>query len=1005
VGSVAALNPVAAAGHDGEVAAALETPLVGRVGERAELAAMVGLDPGGSAGGAVLLGGDAGSGKTRLTKEIASEAVAAGWRVLVGHCLDFGDGSPPYLPFSEALGRLSVERPDLTSALLAANPAIARLHPTHRQLTDAGVSTEPTERAAVLEAVYAALVALAAESPLLVVIEDVHWADQSTRDLLHWLFTRGVEGSVTLLATYRSDDLHRRHPLRATLAEWVRLPRVARLQLGPLSAAEARSLVQTLQPAAIPERDLRQILARAEGNPFFLEELVAAATAGGGRLPTDLADLLLVRLEQLDDDGRLVVRAASVAGRQVSHALLAAGTDLGVAALDAAVRAAVEANILVSSDGEHYAFRHALLAEAIYQDLLPGERVRLHAAYAEALASRAVDGSAAELSRHAWASHDLLTAARASIQAGDEAMSVGGPEEAIRHYERALELTTDPHVAAQLAEPDEAKELSRTGLVIRASGAALAAGHHARALALAHDQLQALGEGASGRERVRLIHCLATAALTIDHDLDLLSLTAEAVRLMSDEPPGRLSAQIRMVHARAMHERARDDEAAKWASDALQLARELNLPEVASDATILLAKIDERSGDADRALTAVVAAIEEARAAGEHLAELRGLYTLGLLRYGQGEIAATIEAFDRAAQRANALGHQWAPYGLESVVFGAIATHVAGDWERASRLIDTTGRNPPDLAAALLDGIAMDIAAGKGDTAALANLPELRQRWHLDGLVAITSGAGAIELYSQQGDIAAAIATHDDVVAFVGALWQRPGFNARVRLAAQLVGAIAAAVGPASAGEREKLVQRADEVTEAARAIAAAMRHPGPEARAWLSRLEAESARLHWQAGIAPQPTVDSLVANWRTAVADFEAFGHVYETARSRARLAVALAAAGDTVAAAVEADQARDVATRLGAPALLTEVGAAPDGAAAARRKTKGRDLGALTPRERDVLELVATGRSNREIANALFISAKTVSVHVSNLLSKLEADSRTEAVAIARRRGLLG
>jgi DNA-binding CsgD family transcriptional regulator len=271
--------------------------------------------------------------------------------------------------------------------------------------------------------------------------------------------------------------------------------------------------------------------------------------------------------------------------------------------------------------------------------------------------------------------------------------------------------------------------------------------------------------------------------------------------------------------------------------------------------------------------------------------------------------------------------------------------------------------------------------------------------------VAITSGAGAIELYSQQGDIAAAMAIHDDVVAFVGALWQRPGFNARVRLAAQLVGAIAAAVVPASAGEREKLVQRADELTEAARAIAAAMRHPGPEARAWLSRLEAENARLHWQAGVAPLPPVGSLVATWRAAVADFEAFGHVYETARSRARLAAALAAAGESAAAAAEADQARAVATRLGAPALLTELGSASDGSTPARRANRERDLDALTPRERDVLDLVATGRSNREIANALFISAKTVSVHVSNLMSKLEAGSRTEAVAIARRRGLLG
>jgi DNA-binding CsgD family transcriptional regulator/tetratricopeptide (TPR) repeat protein len=987
------------------VAVGVETPLVGRVGERSELASLVGLDAGGAAGGAVLLGGDAGSGKTRLAKEIAASAVEAGWRVLVGHCLDFGDGSPPYLPFSEALGRLATERPDLTRSLVEANPAIARLHPSHRQLGEPDAASVPTQRAVLLEAVHDALISLAVDSPLLVVIEDVHWADQSTRDLLHWLFTRGLDAPVTILATYRSDDLHRRHPLRATLAEWVRLPSVARLQLGPLSSAEARSLVQTLQSGAIGERDVRRILARAEGNPFFLEELVAAASIGDGRLPTDLADLLLVRLEQLDDAGRLVVRAASVAGRQVSHALLAAGTALDEVALDGAVRAAGEANILVSTDGEHYAFRHALLAEASYQDLLPSERVRLHAAYAEALASRAVDGSAAELSRHAWASHDLATATRASVQAGDEAMAVGGPEEAIRHYERALELMVDPTVEAKLGIDGTIPPVDRIGLVIRASTAATAAGHLSRALALSHDQLMALPADAPALDRVRLIHSVAMTLLVMDHDLDVLSLTTEAVRLVSDEPPTPLKVRIHMVHARAMYDRARDDEAAKWASDALQLARELEVRDAISDATILLAKIDERAGDAPRALAAVEAAIDEARSAGEPLAELRGFYTLGLLQYGQGEIEAAIDAFDRAAQRANALGHQWAPYGLESVVFAAIATHVAGDWARASRLVDTSGRNPPDMAAALLDGIAMDIAAGRGETAALAELPKLRPRWHFDGLVAITSGSGAIEMYGQCGDVDAAIEIHDDVVDFVGTLWQRPGFTARVRLAAQLVGVIAGATVQASAGERQRLVQRADEIAVAAREIAAAVHHPGPESRAWEARLEAECARLHWLAGADPRPMAEELVGKWRVAVAEFGAFGHVYETARSRARLAAALTAAGDQSAAAAESDQARVVASQLGAAALLAELGGTAEAGASPRRTTKPRDLDALTPRERDVLELVATGRSNREVAAALFISAKTVSVHISNLLAKLEAGSRTEAVAIARRRGLIG
>ena len=158
------------------------------------------------------------------------------------------------------------------------------------------------------------------------------------------------------------------------------------------------------------ERDLQLIVERAEGNPFFIEELVAAAEVSGGALPTNLADLLLVRLDQLDDAGRLVVRAASVVGRRVPHDLLARGAGLDSAALDQALRAAVEANVLIAVEPDSYAFRHALLAEAVYQDLLPGERVRLHAAYATALATGRADGTAAELARHARASHDLVTA-------------------------------------------------------------------------------------------------------------------------------------------------------------------------------------------------------------------------------------------------------------------------------------------------------------------------------------------------------------------------------------------------------------------------------------------------------------------------------------------------------------------------------------------------------------------------------------------------------------------
>ncbi|HEY5050286.1 MAG TPA: ATP-binding protein, partial [Acidothermaceae bacterium] len=217
-------------------------PLIGRVDELAALCDVVGV--GATAGGAVVLGGDAGAGKSRLVAELSERARSQGWRVLVGHCLDVGDGSPPYLPFSEALGRLAADSPPEAESLLAASPAIARLLPAQRLLTESDHAMEPTGRTALYDALRGALTQLSADSPLLLIIEDVHWADQSTRDLLRFLFARQFTSPTAILATYRTDDLHRSHPLRAALAEWTRLSTVSRLQVGPLTDAESRLLIR-----------------------------------------------------------------------------------------------------------------------------------------------------------------------------------------------------------------------------------------------------------------------------------------------------------------------------------------------------------------------------------------------------------------------------------------------------------------------------------------------------------------------------------------------------------------------------------------------------------------------------------------------------------------------------------------------------------------------------------------------------------------------------------------
>ena len=423
-------------------------PILGRDRELALLADLLGL-AGEPRSRSVLLVGDAGVGKTRLLRELVARAGEAGWRTLVGHCLDFGDSALPYLPFSELFGRLALDSPAESEELLLDRPVLAHIQPGRRLISGAGGQSadaaDNLDRSDLFDAIHGALDDLAEQSPVLVVVEDVHWADRSTRDLLSFLFARAFRGPVVVLASYRSDDLHRRHPLRATAAQWVRVPGVQRVQLDPLPDSDVRRLVRALLPGPLSESDLQAIVSRAEGNAFFAEELVSAAEgAHGAGLPEDLADLLLVRLDRLDDEARAVVRAASCAGRRVGHPLLAAVVGQPDDVLDRSLRTAVEQNILIRVGGESYAFRHALLAEAVYDDLLPGERVRLHAAYADALVQHRADGTAAELARHARLAHDPVTAVRASVQAGDEAMSVGGPDEAANHFETALELVGRP---------------------------------------------------------------------------------------------------------------------------------------------------------------------------------------------------------------------------------------------------------------------------------------------------------------------------------------------------------------------------------------------------------------------------------------------------------------------------------------------------------------------------------------------------------------------------------
>ena len=976
-------------------------PILGRDHELADLTTHLGLE-GEPQSRSVLIAGDAGVGKTRLLTELIDRLTAAGWRTMVGHCLDFADTALPYLPFSEIFGRLSTIDPETAAGLAAEHPALTHLQPGRRTIS--GTAERPSEnldRGELFDAIHSALEELGRTAPLLVVLEDVHWADQSTRDLLSLLFARPFESPVSVLASYRTDDLHRRHPMRAAVAEWARLPGLHRVQLGPLTDRDVRRLVGDMHRGAMSERDLHAIVARAEGNAFFAEELMVASEMGCRGLPDDLADLLLVRLDRLGDLPKQAVRAASCAGRRVSHVLLSQVVDQSDEDLESSLRAAVESNVLVQVGSDGYAFRHALLAEAVYDDLLPGERARIHAAYAQALNSRLVEGTAAELARHARAAHDLDTALRASIDAAEDAMSVGGPDEASQHYEAALELLSDPkrHVP---------QGLDLVSLVVDAAEALTAAGHPERAAALVEDQLRHLSTDAPAQSRARLLMAMATAASLTDVPVGALEAMTEALSLIDDEPTP-LRAKVLSVLALANAHRGRDEEAVRHATEALGLAQKLDLPRVVADATTTLAGVDERGGDPDAARTALEQIVFLARSEGHTGAEMRGLFLLGGLHHERADYPEAQRVYALAESTARAAGRPWAPYGFDGRLMGALTGYERGLWDEALAMADYSGQSPPPLPEALLNAVKMLVASGRGDHAALVFFERFRPLWEREGLLALVAGAAAIDLYGDRGDIDAMLAAHDDVVSTVKRIWQEL-FTGRIRLSALVLGQLASAAVAGRVADREDLMSRVADLVAAVEGVRLRIemrKQPlGPEGVAWLARSRAEHLRLCWLTGIDP-PDEKVLVSAWEDTVAAFVAMGHPFETARSQARLASVYRATGRASEARENATAARETASGLGAEPLLAELRQL--GPLGRLGPSRGREIDArrntdLTTRETEILGLVAQGRSNGEIARQLFISVKTVSVHVSNILGKLGASGRTEAAAIGRRNGLV-
>ncbi|MFF7356543.1 AAA family ATPase [Streptomyces filipinensis] len=968
-------------------------PLIGRDEETARLMGVLERARGGVAR-AVLVAGDAGVGKTRLLDEVAGRATRAGTTVVTGHCVDLGDVGLPYLPFTEILGALAAD--GRFTAVLAAHPAADRLLGAGPDLAGG-----PDGRLRLFEDVAGLLAELAAVAPLLLVLEDLHWADQSSRDLLRFLLSRGVlqrpgggaDGRLAILASYRADDLHRRHPLRPLLAELVRLPAVERLELRPLPDGEVARLVRALEDRPLPEAVVRGIVARAEGNAFYAQELFAAAGVDADGMPSGLADLLLIRVEQLAETAQQVLRTAAVAGRRVEHELLREAAGLPEDELEAALREAVGRQLLVPGDRDTYAFRHALTREAVYADLLPGERSRLHGAYARLLAARGhLPETAAERAHHSRESHDLPGALAACLEAADHARRLGAPAEELRHLETALDLWPNVPPGAR----PSADGIAPVTLTLRASAAAARAGDSHRAVSLSRAALADVGQDADSALAARIRYTLAGNLLSVDRLRAAFRYSSEALALIPAEPPSRTWVWAVATHVMAARHLGADDTVLDVAHRALRVAQELGLPDAEADLLISLANLEgggRRSAEGQEKLRR---ARELARSAGHGPVEMRALFNEAISRLEAGDLDVCLPLLAEALERARRTGLLSSPYPLEMRYLQLLALYTLGRWDECLRAASEAAAVLP-ATGGFAAGPALYVAVARGDSGAAERAEALLQG-PFNWMGTLVAGIVRTDAAAQRGEPEAAVERmRDALTALADDSGRRP--DVTVRLAALCLTAVAdRTVELRRAGDEPALrrwVDTAAELVEQARASTAGDeqgRPQGPEGQAWLARAEAEWAT----AGSGPDP------AAWEKAVAAFS-YGDVYEQARCRLRYAEALLAVERRAEAAEQARAARATAAALGAAPLLERIDAltrrgrltpAAAGAAAA----------SLTAREQDVLRLLARGRSNRQIGEELFISGKTASVHVSNILAKLGAASRTEAVALAYRRGMI-
>ncbi len=986
--------------------------LVGRDEQMAALdAAFASARQGGPS--ALLLGGEAGVGKSRLVGEFGRTAASAGARVLTGGCLELGTDGLPFAPFTAVLRDLVHEMgADAVASMLPGRTTrgLARLLP---ELGEPDTGGDPAEaRARLFEEVLRALEYLTRHSPVVLVIEDAHWADRSSRDLLTFLIgnQRALSG-LLIVVTYRSDELHRTHPLRPLLASLDRIAWVERIELPRLTKHDTGELVVRIlgrQPAS----DLADALYhRSEGNPLFVEALLCCDGELSPELPESLRDLLLDSVRRLPEDTQEVLRVASAGGEKTGHALLGVVSGLDEAALTRALRPAVIANVL-HAQGDGYAFRHELIREAVHEDLLPGEHGRLHSRYAEAIdADPALvpPGRAAiEMAHHWHAAHDsawaLISAWRAAAQAG-EALAAA---ERLSLLARVLELWDQVPDAAERIGADHVRVLEE------AISAARDAGELERGIALATSALRELDPATEPVRVAQLLGKRGHFRMKLGRKDFTQDLEDALTYVPADVAPAtRVEVLLSLARCAPQVTRERD-----YAEEALTLARQAGDKANEANALLTLAMFSADPGQQAPIGSGPLELIAQART----MAERRGADDVLLhaavneshLLEGAGQHERAAEAARRATESTD-VQRLSRTSGSLLAINQAEPLWALGRWDEA--LTIATGAMdlylaPGPMHRAMLHVLAGSITLARGDLAAtaqnvLAARDALGSARYEDQYQLPLARLEILLALDRDGAAAATAATSRNMDRF-----DLSGSSPRYAWPVITAGmsAVLAAARQAAVAHDERLRDEASAMADRLRTVAEKLGTFGPEQRAFelaFAAADAHAAHLLTADGESAE-----LLAAWDQAVAAWAGLSEPYPLAQALLLAAAAALTRGDRDDAAERLQRGGSLAAGLGAHLLGEQIAIlarrarirlADDDTRAGQAPgdpgpgAGGGELG-LTDRELEVLRLVAAGRSNREIAAELFISPKTASVHVSNILGKLSVASRGEAAAKA-------